>query len=173
MLAIAQGRWAEADGHIRDLERLLQSRQFSLGPRALNVVGNIRRGQGRPDEAERLFREALRDSLRHSDYPIAMDSLVGLASISLEWGEVDRAVRQLAHVAAQRTAEFATRQRARQMLEKAAQRMPPDAYEAAVRAGGDASTDALVRTQVDLGASGLQAESSDINPPKRTDQRPG
>jgi len=173
MLAIAQGRWAEADSHIRDLERLLKSRQFSLGPRALNVAGNIRRGQGRLEEAERLFREALKDSLGHSDYPVAMDSLVGLSSISLEWGEVDRAVRQLAHVAGHRTAEFATKQRARQMLATAAQRMAPEVYQRAVRAGEGASTDALVRAQVDLVAPGLQAESGDINPPKRTDQRPG
>jgi predicted ATPase/DNA-binding SARP family transcriptional activator len=152
MLAIVRGQPAVAEQHLEEIQRMDSSRQRALTPRIRNLMGDIRRIQGKPDEAEQWYRTALQQSLRRSGLPVALDSLVGLAQVSLGWGETSQAVRLLAHVAAHPAAEFATRQRATSLLADAAKRLAPEAFRQAVAWGQDTSLEAVTAPYLALTA---------------------
>jgi predicted ATPase/DNA-binding SARP family transcriptional activator len=137
LLAISRNQPGLAQQHLDELQSLYAERGWSLSARIRNLVADVRQLEGKLDEAEQGYRTALQQALRQRGLPVALDSLVGLAQVSLAWGETAQAVRLLAHAAAHRAAEHATKQRAQQLLTVAATRLAVEAYQQAVRWGQD------------------------------------
>ena len=82
---VARGEWMQAERELRDvLGRLRGSKRASVGD-ALSRLGELRRRQGRLDEAERLFRQSEFQQL----------SIVGRAAIALDRGHADEAAASL------------------------------------------------------------------------------
>jgi predicted ATPase/DNA-binding SARP family transcriptional activator len=143
-IAGLQGKWHEAEAHLHELADILHATNTPLWPRARIVQGDLYRGQGKLNEAEQAYRVALQEGQRQNNLPVVLESLLGLASVSLAWGEHVQAVRLLAHVAQHRCTEFAAQQRARRLLESAAASMPPEAYRQAVMWGEDTPLESVV-----------------------------
>jgi Tfp pilus assembly protein PilF len=143
LLAIARGQPAAARQHLDEIRAMCAANGWTLSARIRNMVADVQRLEGRLQEAEHEYRAALQEALQKSNYPVALDSLVALAQVSLAWGEQTQAVRLLAHAAAHRAAEYGTRQRAQRVLAEAAAHMPAEAVAQATRWGQDVSFETL------------------------------
>jgi predicted ATPase/DNA-binding SARP family transcriptional activator len=152
LLALARGQPAAARQHLEEIQAMYAERGWTLSARIRNLVADVHRIEGRLEEAEHEYRTALQTALRQSQFPVALDSLVALAQVSLAWGEQAQAVRLLAHAAPHRAAEFSTRQKAQRLLAEAAAHMPAGAYEQAARWGQDVSFETLTAPYLALTA---------------------
>lgn len=82
---IGIGKWAEGERLLVESHRELEARRPLLAPEALMHLGELRRRQGRVEEAQTLFRETEPRTL----------AILGLAAIDLERGDADEAAFRL------------------------------------------------------------------------------
>ncbi|HEX9370358.1 MAG TPA: tetratricopeptide repeat protein [Roseiflexaceae bacterium] len=152
-IALAQGDYAEADYLFRESLALFRSidDRWHMA-QALNHLGWSSRGLGLVAEARRYFREALDLALASRIPPAALEALVGLARDAAP----EPALALLAFVAGAPSGGADVRERARQLFDDLAAKLPPEQVAVARRRGQALTLDAaagLVREPGPIGLS--------------------
>jgi predicted ATPase/DNA-binding XRE family transcriptional regulator len=132
LATLAAGQYAEAQGYLQKSLEIFG--EYFKGwdiARTLVYLGEATLAAGDPCEAKRIFRDALREASNVQSVPLALDALVGLASLQAQAGEAEQALELslcvLNHIAATQY----TKDRAERLRGELESHLPPQQIEAA------------------------------------------
>ncbi len=140
LVAYALGEYAQAQRLLRDSIALFKE----IGDRwsmagTLDDLGKVSFALSAYDEAKRYFLEALKTAIEAQTVPLALDTLVGLATLLSREGTIERALELLAHVLNHPASMKETRDRAERLRAEWEAQLTPQQVEA-VQARAQART---------------------------------
>lgn len=137
-LAFDQGDLSQAEQLQREALDLWQQIGYEARVAdASRCLGQLMVAPGEPRyaEARQYFRQALELAMEHQLAPIALDVSVGVAQLLARAGDVERTVELLTLAEQHEASTFETKEKARQLLTKLADQLPPGTAQAAVARG--------------------------------------
>jgi predicted ATPase/DNA-binding XRE family transcriptional regulator len=131
MLAQVRGDHLEAESLFREGLTLFKEMGDRLGiAQTLNNLGEVHTVLGADPEAWTSFLEAINIAVNMDTLPVALEALVGLASLSAKEGSPEWALELLLSVLAHPAAKKEVRDRAQQLYTTLLRQLPPEQLEA-------------------------------------------
>ncbi len=141
-------RVALASGNLARAEQALHE-SLALDPdslSALSRLGELRRAQGNLLEAREHYRRMLEMARQRQEWPVALEALTGMAAWHAQAGESARAAELLAFVVQQPASDYATRTKARRLLDEVSTQLTPEALAEAEARGRADTLEAMLAT---------------------------
>jgi predicted ATPase/DNA-binding XRE family transcriptional regulator len=145
LTCMAEGEFAEANFHL--LKSLEIFGEFSVGwdiARSLTYLGDVSLLVGNGDEARAYYQDALRISIEANALPIAMDGLLGIATLEAQEGRAGKALVLCAYVLRHACSEEHTKSRSEKLCEKLEGRLSPAQIEVARSKAQNMNLEAIV-----------------------------
>lgn len=124
--ALERGDANAAEEAIEDWQQVVSSIGWRPLPRVWNIYGDMRRQQGRYEEARQFYHRWLEAAHRARSLPVLMDSLVGLARLAQQQSQDHRAAQLAACALAHSACDDMARSRARATWQAAARGLAPE-----------------------------------------------
>ena len=141
MVALASGDLARAQ---QALHESLALDPDSLS--ALSRLGELRAAQGNLLEAQGHYRRVLEMARQRQEWPLALEALKGIAALHAQAGESARAAELLAFIGHQPASDYATRTKARRLLDEVSAQLTPETLAEAQARGRADTLEAMLET---------------------------
>ncbi|HET7089904.1 MAG TPA: tetratricopeptide repeat protein [Anaerolineae bacterium] len=139
---------ALASGDLARAEQALHE-SLALDPESLSALsrlGELRAAQGNLLEAREHYRRVLEMARQGQEWPVVLEALTGIAALHAQAGEGARAAELLAFIGHQPASDYATRTKARRLLDEVSAQLTPEALAEAEARGRAGTLEAMLAT---------------------------